>query len=91
MDVISAIGTYGKSRKSVANEVARQIRDFVKSGKACEKHLADQLLVPLCVFLGDEKSCHYGRSYTPWEIWAEDETMHFTTNEMVIDAFVPFL
>ena len=89
--VFSSVGSYAKSRKAVAHEVVKTVREFVQSGKACEKHLADQLLVPLCVFLGDEKSCHYGRSYTPWEIWAEDETMHFTTNEMVIDAFVPFL
>ena len=89
--VFSSVGTYAKSRKAVAHEVVTAVREFVKSGKACEKHLADQLLVPLCVFLGDEKGCYYGRPYTPWKIWVEDETMHFTTNEIVIDAFEPFI
>ena len=89
--VFSSVGTYLKSRKAVAHEVVKGVREFVKSERACEKHLADQLLVPLSVFLGDEKGCHYGRPYTPWEIWAEDETNHFITNEIVIDAFEPYL
>ena len=87
--VISAIDTYGKSRKSVANEVAHQIRDFVKSGKACEKHLADQLLVPLHLFLGQQKEWdeYYDGWVTNWSLAIQKETSHYTTNEQVISAF----
>ena len=89
--IISAIGTYGKSRKSVANEVARQIRDFVKSGKACEKHLADQLLVPLHLFIGTELEWSDGwQNYidvNAWNLAIQKETSHYTTNQQVISAF----
>ena len=89
--VISAIGTYGKSRKSVANEVVRQIRDFVKSGKACEKHLADQLLVPLHLFIGTELEWSHGwQDYldvAAWTLAIQKETSHYTTNQLVISAF----
>ncbi len=87
--VISAIGTYGKSRKSVANEVAHQIRDFVKSGKACEKHLADQLLVPLHLFIGGCETWDDGsdRWVDAWKLAIQKETSHYTTNQLVISAF----
>ncbi|MBR4259408.1 MAG: RNA 3'-phosphate cyclase [Kiritimatiellae bacterium] len=87
--VISAIGTYGKSRKAVANEVAHQIRDFVKSGKACERHLADQLLVPLHLFIGGYETWDGGsdRWIDNWNLAIQEETSHYTTNEQVISAF----
>ena len=89
--IISAIGTYGKSRKAVANEVVQQIRDFVKSGKACEKHLADQLLVPLHLFIGTELEWSDGwQNYidvNAWNLAIQKETCHYTTNEQVISAF----
>ncbi len=87
--VISAIGTYGKSRKSVGNEVARHIRDFVKSGKACEKHLADQLLVPLRLFFGKQKEWveYYDSWVYNWSLAIQKETSHYTTNQLVISAF----
>ena len=90
-EVISAIGTYGKSRKSVANEVAHQIRDFVKAGKACEKHLADQLLVPLHLFIGkhQEWSDRWQDfiNVDAWSLAIQKETSHYTTNQLVISAF----
>ena len=87
--VISAVGTYGKSRKAVGNEVAHQIRDFVKSGKACEKHLADQLLVPLHLFIGGYETWDGGsdRWIDNWNLAIQKETNHFTTNQLVISAF----
>ena len=87
--VISAIGTYGKSRKSVANEVAHQIRDFVKSGKACEKHLADQLLVLLHLFFGRNREWdgNYECWIDNWSLAIQKETSHYTTNQQVISAF----
>jgi RNA 3'-terminal phosphate cyclase len=87
--VISAVGTYGKSRKAVANEVVHQIRDFVNSGKACEKHLADQLLVPLHLFFGWDKEWddNYACWFTNWNLAIQKETNHYTTNQAVIAAF----
>lgn len=87
--VISAVGTYDKSRKCVANEVVRQVRDFLKAGKACEKHLADQLLVPLAVLVG--RTYEYCEDYycNKWEIGVQSETSHYLTNCEVIRHFDP--
>ena len=87
--IVSAVGTYGKSRKAVANEVVHQIHDFVKSGKACEKHLADQLLVPLHLFFGQQKEWdeYYDGWVTNWNLAIQKETNHYTTNQLVISAF----
>ncbi len=87
--IISAVGTYGKSRKAVANEVVQQIRDFVKSGNACEKHLADQLLVPLHLFFGGYETWdgESDRWIDNWSLAIQKETSHYTTNQLVISAF----
>lgn len=91
--IISGVGTYNKSRKAVANEVVQQVRKFLKSGKACEKHLADQLLLPLRLLIGG----HYEwQTDGLWEdeVWCpnctldvQKETKHYVTNKMVIDSF----
>ena len=73
--VISSVGTYDKSRKAVAHEVVHAAREFLKSGKACEKHLADQLLVPLAA-LG-----------VRGKIDIQKATLHYTTNQTVINLF----
>ena len=87
--VFSGVGTYSKSRKAVANEVVQQVLAFVKSERACEKHLADQLLVPLHVLIGGHEDWDGGsdRWVNDWDIAVQKETSHFTTNQMVIDAF----
>ena len=87
--IFSAVGTHGKSRKAVGNEVAHQIRDFVKSGKACEKHLADQLLVPLHLFIGGCETWDGGsdRWIDNWNLAIQKETSHYTTNRLVISVF----
>ena len=85
--VFSSVGTYAKSRKAVAHEVVHGVREFVKSGKACEKHLADQLLVPLEIFIGGEwdpeDECHYDN----WTLDVQTETKHYMTNRDVIKKF----
>lgn len=83
--VFSSVGTYAKSRKSVAHEVVHAVREFVKSGKACEKHLADQLLVPLNVLLGRDWSSD--RECQRWTLDVQKETLHYTTNRDVIAKF----
>jgi RNA 3'-terminal phosphate cyclase len=78
-----------RPRTAVANEVVHQIHDFVKSGKACEKHLADQLLVPLHLFFGWDKEWddNYECWVINWNFAIQKETSHYTTNELVISAF----
>jgi len=91
--VVSSVGTYAKSRKAVAREVVHAVREFVKSGKACEKHLADQLLVPLEVFVGGDyhwetDGLWEDEVWRPnWAIDVQKETLHYTTNRAVIAKF----
>lgn len=86
--VFSSVGTYGRSRKAVANEVVTAVRDFLKAGKACEKHLADQLLVPAAVFLGERLWSFDGESFNDWSVEVQKETEHFLTNQSVINKFL---
>ena len=91
--VFSGVGTYDKSRKAVANEVAHEVREFVKSGKACEKHLADQLLVPLNILVGggykwETDGLWEDEVWHPnWNIDVQKETLHYKTNQDVIAQF----
>jgi len=84
--VFSGVGTYDRSRKAVAHEVVTAVREFVKSGKACEKHLADQLLVPLNVLLGSNWNSDW--ECQRWAIDVQKETKHYTTNCDVIAKFM---
>ena len=85
--VFSSVGTYAKSRKAVAHEVVHAVRDFVKSGKACEKHLADQLLVPLEICVGGGWDPAEDIHYDNWQLDVQKETLHYTTNRDVISMF----
>lgn len=87
--IISGVGTYNKSRKAVANEVVQQVREFLKSGKACEKHLADQLLLPLNELLGNEWNSDW--ECLRWIIDIQKETLHYKTNKDVISVFAESL
>lgn len=87
--VFSAVGTHDKSRKVVAGEVVRQVRDYLKAGKACEKHLADQLLVPAAMFLGQRNywwDCD-DLEFTDWNVEVQKESKHFMANQEVIRSF----
>ncbi len=86
--VFSSVGTFGESRKAVAKEVVRQVHEFLQTGAACEKHLADQLLVPLNVLMGRTVFYHPGRDCrVNWSFDVQKETKHYTTNLEVIGAF----
>ena len=78
--VFSSIGTYGRSRKAVANDVVGQVKAFLHAGRACEQHLADQLLVPLAVIRGARPRD------VPLDI--QRETLHYRTNVEVVEAFI---
>ncbi len=86
--VFSSIGTYARSRKAVAHDVVHGVREFVKSAKACEKHLADQLLVPLATLVGGDiegvlKVLWHGA----WALDIQKETEHYKTNVNVVKMF----
>ena len=91
--VFSSVGTYDKSRKAVGNEVVRSVRDFLKAGKACEKHLADQLLLPLNLLVGGERKWETDGLWEDlvwhpnWSVEVQKETLHYTTNRDVIAEF----
>ena len=92
--VFSSVGTYDKSRKAVGSEVVTAVRDFLKAGKACEKHLADQLLLPLNVFVGGERRQEQVGEYWEdlvwhpnWNVELQKETLHYKTNQEVIAEF----
>ena len=91
--VFSSVGTYDKSRKAVGNEVVTAVRDFLKAGKACEKHLADQLLLPLNVLVGGERKWETDGLWEDvvwhpsWDIELQKETLHYETNQEVIAEF----
>ena len=85
--VFSCVGTYDKSRKAVAKEVVRQVREFLKAGKACEKHLADQLQLPCEVFVGGRFDPCEDWEQENWDVAVQEETEHYETNSHVIHAF----
>ena len=82
------------SEVAVGNEVVTAVRDFLKAGKACEKHLADQLLLPLNVFVGGERRLEQVGEYwedlvwhPSWDIELQKETLHYKTNQEVVAEF----
>ncbi len=84
--VFSGVGTLGRSRKAVANEVVMAVNHFLgagKTGAAVERHLADQLLLPAAVLLD-----RHGGSPEELGMTIEKETLHYTTNRDVIELFV---
>ena len=86
--VFSSVGTFDKSRKAVANEVVQGVREFLKSGRACERHLADQLLVPLVTLVGGHcEGVFRDVWYGDWTLGIQKETKHYETNKNVIQMF----
>ena len=78
--VFSSIGTYDRSRSAVANDVANQVKAFLHAGRACEQHLADQLLVPLAVIQGVRPR--------DAQLAVQAETLHYRTNVEVVETFI---
>ena len=87
--VFSSVGTFAKSRKSVANEVVQAAQNFLRACKACEQHLADQLLVPAALFDAGEWKQNSGTDckVPTWKFAIQKETLHYTTNQAVIRLF----
>jgi len=82
--VFSEIGNRNKKRGEVAKSVVDKVRAYLGSGRFMERHLADQVLVPLTAFLG-RKGDPEG---VEWDFGApEVETLHYRTNRDVIRLF----
>lgn len=82
--VFSEIGTYGKSRKAVANSVVCQAKAYMGAAFAADRYLSDQLLVPIVLAghrLSDEKKL-WGAFSMP-----KKHSLHFDTNRSVIQQF----
>lgn len=72
----------------MANEVVQGVREFLKSGRACERHLADQLLVPLVTLVGGHcEGVFRVVWYGDWTLGIQKETKHYETNKNVIQMF----
>jgi RNA 3'-terminal phosphate cyclase (ATP) len=73
----SALGARGKPAEQVADEAAGELLAYLASGAALDRHLADQLVLPLALAAG--------RSY----LMTEAVTQHLLTNAWVVNQFLP--
>jgi RNA 3'-terminal phosphate cyclase (ATP) len=71
----SAIGAVGKPSEQVAEEAAGALLDHHASGAALDRHLGDQILLPLCFSSG------------PSRFSVAEITRHLETNAWVIERF----
>ena len=71
----SAIGAVGKPSEQVAEEAAGTLLKHHASGAALDRHLGDQILLPLCFSSG------------PSRFSVEEITAHLETNAWVIERF----
>jgi RNA 3'-terminal phosphate cyclase (ATP) len=73
----TALGERGKPAEKVAREACNEFIDWWKSGQAVDKHLADQLVVPMSLAAGES-------GFTTVEI-----TQHLVTNIHTVRQFLP--
>jgi RNA 3'-terminal phosphate cyclase (ATP) len=72
----SSLGKRGKPAEKVAEEACREFLTYHRSGACLDKHLADQLILPLALARGSS-------AFTTCEI-----TMHLLTNVWVVEQFL---
>ena len=72
----TALGERGKRAEKVAEEAVTEFLSYLKSGAALDKHLADQLILPMA--LADTPS-----AFTTCEV-----TRHLLTNVWVVEQFL---
>jgi RNA 3'-terminal phosphate cyclase (ATP) len=82
--VFSEIGTYGKSRKAVANRVAQQAKTYLRAQYVADTYLSDQLLLPivLAADLVPPKSPYWGCFTMPTK-----HSQHFDSNWAILKLF----
>jgi len=72
----SSLGARGKRAEAVAEEACREFVEYHRSGACLDKHLADQLILPLALAEGRS-------AFTTSEI-----TQHLLTNIWVVEQFM---
>lgn len=79
--VFSSIGEQGKSAELVADDAVQEVRAYLASGVPVNRHLADQLMVPLAIASArGAGSC----SFRTMPL-----SRHATTNTSIVEAFFP--
>jgi RNA 3'-terminal phosphate cyclase (ATP) len=73
----TSLGERGKPAEQVAEEAARELLDFLHSQAALDRHLADQMVLPLALAAG------------PSQFTTERITKHLLTNAWVVNQFFP--
>jgi len=72
-----SLGELKKRAEKVADEACDELEAYLKSGMALDKHLADQLIIPMALARGNSK-------FTTAEI-----THHLITNIAIVEKFLP--
>ena len=72
-----SLGALKKRAERVADEACDELEAYIKTGAALDKHLADQLIIPIALAKGDSR-------FTTSEI-----TGHLITNIAIVEAFLP--
>lgn len=73
----SALGARGKPAERVAQEAARDLRAWQRSGAALDPHLADQVILPLAL------------AGQPAAFTTSAVTQHLLTNAWAVERFLP--
>jgi RNA 3'-terminal phosphate cyclase (ATP) len=73
----TSLGERGKPAESVAEEAALDLLAFLETDAALDRHLADQIVLPLALASGSS------------QFTTESVTQHLLTNAWVIDRFLP--
>jgi RNA 3'-terminal phosphate cyclase (ATP) len=73
----TSLGELGKPAEQVAEEAAVELLEFLRSEAALDRHLADQLVLPMALSAG------------PSQFTTEVVTQHLLTNAWVVNRFSP--
>jgi RNA 3'-terminal phosphate cyclase (ATP) len=73
----TALGEKGKPAEQVAEEASRALVDYLHGDGALDRHLADQVILPLALAAG------------PSSFTTETVTQHLLTNAWVVNQFFP--
>jgi RNA 3'-terminal phosphate cyclase (ATP) len=73
----TSLGERGKPAEQVAEQAARDLLAYLQSEAALDRHLADQLVLPLALASGQS------------QFTTEDVSRHLLTNAWVVNRFLP--
>lgn len=72
-----SLGELRKRAEKVADDACDELEEYLKTGMALDKHLADQLIIPIALASGNSR-------FTTCEI-----TSHLLTNIAIVEQFLP--